>query len=205
VRIRTRVFKILKVALITVGGSIFLAAPSVWSQNLLGPWSGTSGGYSGPLNPPPPSGAKGVLVVFGGGEPAMYQYFATIPGQMYEVSFNMRLPDLAGGVPIEGESTVGPAEFDINLNGAFSSYLVQNRDSWAYYKFDFKATSTSTELWQQVPQYINNFGLFQRSDAVFIDNETAYAVPEPSVCVLALMGSGLLSLWKFAGRQNVSV
>jgi PEP-CTERM motif len=190
----------MKITLIVVIGSIFLAAPSVWSQNLLGPWSGTSGGYSGPLNPPTPSGAKGVLVVFGGGEPAMYQYFTTVPGQMYEVSFNMRLPDLSGGVPIEGESTVGPAEFDINLNGTFSSYLVQNRNSWAYYQFDFKATSASTELWQQVPQYITNFGLFQRSDAVFIDNDTAYAVPEPSVCVLALMGSGLLLLRKFTGR-----
>lgn len=130
----------------------------------------------------------------------MYQYFATIPGQMYEVYFDMRLPDLAGGVPVIGESIVGPAEFDINLNGTLSYYLVQNRSSWAYYNFDFVATSTSTELWQQVPQYISHFGLFQLSEAVFIDDESAYAVPEPSVCALGLMGVGIFFLRRFAER-----
>ena len=177
----------LKIALTSWIAVAALAVPFVsGAQNLLGPWSGTSGAYPGPMNPPPPSGATSALVVFDG-EPAMYQYFATVPGQMYEVSFSMRLPDLSGGVPVEGESIVGPAEFDFTLNGAFTPYLVQNRASWAPYKFDFVATSTSTELVQQVPQYINNFGLFQLSEAVFIDGETAFLVPEPSVCALGLV------------------
>ena len=80
----------------------------------------------------------------------------------------------------------------IHLNGTFTPFLVQNRSSWAPYKFDFVATSTSTEVWQQVPQYINNFGLFQLSEAVFIDGETAFLVPEPSIFALALMALALM-------------
>lgn len=191
-------------SLTAVAASSFLASPPVSPQSLVGPWEGTSGAYTGPMNPPPPSGATQALVVFDG-EPAMYQFLPTVPGQMYEVSFNMRLPDLSGGVPVIGESTVGPAEFDINLNGASSSYLVQNRTSWAYYQFDFIATGTSTELWQQVPQYISRrFGLFQLSEAVLIDNESFYPVPEPSLPALALIGWALRFRRRFAVRQSIS-
>src|SRR5262245_62775271 len=49
---------------------------------MVGPWGGTSGGYNGPMNPPPSNGG---VVVLDGGQSPMSTSFPTIPGQPYRV------------------------------------------------------------------------------------------------------------------------
>src|SRR6476659_3865813 len=121
----------------------------------------------------------------------------------------MRLPDLdAFGIPIVGESTVGPAEFDVTLAGQLTQYLVQNRTSWAFHQLNFVATDTTTTLSWHVPDYINMSGLFRKSESVFLESIEGHAVPEPSTCVLSFLGAALLYSRRYhrlpgpIGRKN---
>jgi hypothetical protein len=105
----------------------------------------------------------------------------------------MRVPELDPyGVPVTGESTVGPGQLTVNLNGQFSQILVQNRNTWNLYTMDFVATDTSTLLSFSVPSYVSLGGWFQRSESILIDNVSAFAVPEPAACGVFLVGAALL-------------
>lgn len=151
-------------------------------------WDGTYGLYSGALNPSPLYGNT-VGVVYGE-EPAMFQSFDTEIGVTYEVTWNVRLPDLGpNGVPILGDSTVGPAGLDVDLNGQFMPEIIQNRTSWQSYTVDFTATGTSTGLSFQVPEYIDG----SPSDSVFMDYVSAVAVPEPSNWAMLLLAFSVLA------------
>src|SRR5438270_3959793 len=79
-------------------------------------WNGTYGLYSGTINPGPLSG--NTVAILDGGQNPMFQSFPTVPGLTYEVRWGRRLPDLDGnGIPIAGESTVGPGALNVTLNG----------------------------------------------------------------------------------------
>ncbi len=189
---------ILALTLLAVIGPIFV--PAVQAQNLFlnpgfdlgfGGWDGTYGLYSGPMNPPALSG--NTVADLDGGEPAMYQSFTTIPGVTYQVSWGRRLPDLDGnGIPIVGESTLGPGMLNVNLNGQNIQDFVQNRTTWNFYTVDFVATGTSSQLSFNVPEFILVGSSFQRSESVFLDNVSAIAVPEPSVLGLLAIGTGAI-------------
>jgi hypothetical protein len=151
-------------------------------------WDGTYGLYSGAMNPPALSG--NTVADLDGGEPSMFQSFPTVPGITYQVEWGRRLPDLgANGVPIIGESFVGPGMLNVYLNGQLIQDFVQNRTTWSFYTVDFVATGTSTELSFSVPQVILVNNSFQPSDSIFLDNVSAFAVPEPSLCGLLLVGA----------------
>ena len=187
-------------------GSIFV--PSARAQNLIqnggfdngfSGWNGTYGLLSLSINPPALSGTT--VAILDGGQNPMFQSFPTVAGKTYEVEWYMRLPELDdGGIPISGESTVGPAVLNINLNGQFVHELVQNRSTWILYTMDFVATGTSSLLSYSVPQYIIVDGGFQRSESVFLENVSAIAVPEPSVCGMLLVGAVLLVRRQMSGR-----
>jgi hypothetical protein len=147
-------------------------------------WNGTYGLYSGTVNPPPMFGTT--VAWLDGGEPPMFQSFPTVPGLTYEVSWNRRLPDLGGnGIPILGESTVGPGLLNISLNGQFMQDMVLNRTTWQYDTVDFVATGTSTSSSFSVQQYLNGGA---RSESVFFDYVSAVQIPEPAVWGMVLMG-----------------
>ncbi|MGA2684820.1 MAG: PEP-CTERM sorting domain-containing protein [Verrucomicrobiota bacterium] len=188
----------LALTLLVAVGSI--SVPSARAQNLLvnggfdlgfDGWDGTYGLYSGPMNPPALSG--NTVADLDGGEPSMFQSFTTVPGVTYQVSWGRRLPDLDGnGIPIIGESFVGPGLLNVNLNGQDIQDLVQNRTTWSFYTVNFVATGTGSLLSFNVSQSIFVGGGFQPSDSVFLDNVSAIAVPEPSVCGLLLIGAAFL-------------
>jgi len=153
-------------------------------------WNGTYGLYNRPMTPAPLSG--NTVAILDGGEPPMFQSFPTVFGITYEVDWYMRLPELdANGIPVSGESTVGPGVLSVDLNGQFVQDLVQNRNTWNFYTMDFVATGSSSLLSFSVPQYISVGGGVQRSESIFLDNVSAFAVPEPSAGVL-LVGMVLL-------------
>jgi hypothetical protein len=169
-----------------------MLAPAARGQNLIvNPyingfygWNGTYGLYSGAVNPPPMVG--NTVAWLDGGEPPMFQSFPTVPGLTYEVSWNRRLPDLGGnGVPILGESTVGPGLLNISLNGQFMQDMVVNRTTWQSDTVDFVATATATSLSFSVSQYLPGGA---RSESVFFDYVSAVQVPEPAVSGMVLMG-----------------
>lgn len=161
-------------------------------------WNGTYGIYTRAMNPSPLYGNTAGIV--DAAEPAMYQSFDTEIGVTYEVTWNVRLPDLGpNGVPIEGQSFVGPAGLNVDLNGQFMSETIQNRTAWESYTVDFTATGTSTELSFQVPQYING----SLSEDVFMDYVSAVAVPEPSNWAMLLLAfSAFLLKNCIAGRGS---
>jgi len=157
---------------------------------------------SGTINPAPLSG--NTVAILDGGQNPMFQSFPTVPGITYEVDWGMRLPDLGGnGVPIVGDSTTGPGELNVNLNGQFVQDLVQNRSTWNFYAMDFVATETSSQLSFSIPEYIWINNNFQRSASIFLDNVSAIAVPEPSVCGMLLVGSVLLVRRQVSGRYRM--
>jgi len=139
-------------------------------------WNGTYGLDNGAMNPPPQYG--NTVGVVDASEPAMYQSFPTVVGTTYQVIWDVRLPDLGGdGVPIVGESTVGPALLNIDLNGLFLQDLIQNRTTWQSYTVNFVATGTSSTLSFSAPEYLPSGS---RSEYVFMDYASAVAVPEPA-------------------------
>jgi len=111
-----------------VAVSSILAAPAL-AQNLVqnggfdngfSGWNGTYGLFSATMNPAPLSGTT--VAELDGGQNPMFQSFPTVPGITYQVNWGMRLPDLDGnGIPIVGDSTTGPGEFNVNLNGLHRS------------------------------------------------------------------------------------
>jgi hypothetical protein len=191
---------------IAILGTVTLAATLANAQyGLIGPWGGTSGGYSGPMNPAPLVG-NSVLVAFDGQTP-MFQYFPSTPGHTYELDWHIRLPDLGGnGYPIEGSSTTGPAQFNVNLGGNTASYLIQNRDTWGFYSMQVVASSTSTYLSWGVPAYVTIDGYFQRSESAFINDYTLSEVPEPATWGLALVSVATVVLTRrFARRPHSAI
>jgi hypothetical protein len=181
--------------------AVAVATAPLAHGTLLGPWGGTSGGYSGPMNPAPVAG-NSVLVAFDGQSP-MYQYVSTTPGQTYELDWYIRLPDLGGnGLPIEGTSTTGPAQFNVTLPGSTTSYLIQNRDTWAFDSLQFVATSTSSYVSWWAPSYVTIDGYFQPSESVFLNDYSLNAIPEPEAWEILLAAAAAIVCWRRWSRSG---
>ncbi|MDB6019152.1 MAG: hypothetical protein JWR19_3641 [Pedosphaera sp.] len=167
-------------------------------------WVGTYGilkpqNYA--INPGPLDGVT-VGVVDASQQP-MRQTIATIVGLTYEINFGMRLPDLdSSGVPIAGDSIVGPALLTLAINNQpLSQTLVQNRTGWLNYSFDFTANSASSELEFSIPQYLLLNGQLQRSESAFIDSVTVIeVVPEPTAMMLVLVAGSMLAIIQVNSR-----
>lgn len=145
-------------------------------------WQGTWGYYEN--SPNPVSGrVVGVLTDISHSSVGrtMYQNVPTVPGQMYQISFALRLPDLfeiAPGIfiPVVGESSGGSTTISLRLDqNQIAAIPVTNRDTWNFYSYNFTAADSNTEVY-----------FFNPSVRAwpFIDAVTLTAVPEPQALVV---------------------
>jgi hypothetical protein len=153
-------------------------------------WNGTYGIWSTQFNPGPISGSHAGVVA--AGQNAMTQTFATQPGVSYDIRFYERIPELdVHGIPVEGDSTGGPAELRVRWNGQELQRLVfQNRTSWDIQTIRFTATTSSSQLEFLAPTFVTGTSL--RSADTFVDDISVVAVPEPSTIALLVAGMVLV-------------
>lgn len=128
------------------------------------------------MNPGPLSGTT--VGILNDGEADMAQTVATVPGDVYQLQFGIRLVDLlAPNFPLEGDPG-NIADLNIFWEGQkVETLFVENRTNWLTYTIDFEATQTSSTVGFTVPQ----------SATPFIDDIALVEVPDKTGTFTSLL------------------